>query len=538
MSENNLLFTAIIVDDEPSLLNGLKDSINWAQFHIDVIALASNGKDALKLIIENEPDIAIIDIRMPQMSGLEVIQAAKDAQMTTDFIILSGYDDFSYAKSAIRLGAKAYLLKPLNTDEFYNELFRICSKRIRSRESDGSKGKLVYSESQNITFLRNIIDGKVLESGSIHQILLASGLKLADSFCYVLVLSYESDLPQSKLDKTIYELNSHFRFERQKFWKYDDHKIIGIFNTSNTTPLQSAMKCLNLITEKDLPMPRIGVGDTVSGLSECSYSYNRALMALTYELYDRDCRIFTYEIICTVPPKITLSDIDYLPLVQAIVKKDLDGIESYCDQFVEKLLYVPMPPPNYVFSLCYAFFHLVENELSSFTKRELPRTADANELYQFRQLSLIRQWMVKSFTELSNYIDSVYGYSKILPAVFSRDDVVENTDDKIIKTAICYISQNIHQQLKVQDIAKQVHLSPSYFAIYFKNKTNVNFRTYLLWKKMEYARLRLMDPDSAINDIAYELGYGDSRSFSRAFKNINGISPSAFQEREGNKAKR
>ena len=82
---------------------------------------------------------------------------------------------------------------------------------------------------------------------------------------------------------------------------------------------------------------------------------------------------------------------------------------------------------------------------------------------------------------------------------------------------------------KRQDIAREVHLSPSYFAIYFKNKTNVNLRDYLLTEKMEYARRVLMNPSASISDVAYDVGYGDYRSFSRAFKNVHGITPSDFQ---------
>ena len=76
-----------------------------------------------------------------------------------------------------------------------------------------------------------------------------------------------------------------------------------------------------------------------------------------------------------------------------------------------------------------------------------------------------------------------------------------------------------------------MHLSPSYFAIYFKGKTGVNLRDYLLAEKMEYARKALTNPDTPISDVAYDVGYGDYRSFSRAFKNVHGITPSDFQAR-------
>lgn len=533
MLQHQPQFTAIIADDELSLLKGLKESINWSQFHIEIVAVAYDGRQAINLIMEHNPDIAIVDIKMPEFSGLDVIRKAKKAQMTTDFIILSGYNDFSYAKTAIKYGAKAYLLKPLNIDEFYDELFRICSERTKNKEYVNQGSQLPYPESYSVTFFNNLIDSKILDSSNIQRVLISSNVNLSDSSCYVLVFHYDLDLgkdsKQKELDTTILKLNETFIHEKHKFWKSDKQKIVGIFNTSNITSFQTAMKCLEVIQQNELPTPKIGLGDTVSSLFECSYSYNRALTALTYELYDENIQIFTYEMICTVSPKVKLSDIDYLPLVQFIVKKDLKGIKDYCNQFVDKLLYVPMPPPNYVFSLCYALFNLIERELSSFTEQDIEETTNANELYQFKQLSQIRQWLIDSFNQLSEYIDAVYGYSKILPPTFSQKEITGDYEDDVIKTAMEYIHNNIHKQIKTQDIARQVHLSPSYFAIYFKNKTNMNLRNYLLWKKMDYARQKLMDPNVSISDVAYDVGYGDYRSFSRAFKNVHGITPSDFQ---------
>ncbi len=527
-------FTAIIADDEPAILKGLKESINWSELDLSIIALAHDGREALNLITKLNPDIAIIDIKMPTLSGLDVIRNAKDAGSATDFIILSGYNDFSYAKDAIKYGARAYLLKPLDKEEFYGEVYRICSERAHTLETPYPDRQFLPYGSETV-FFNNLIDSKILDSGKIKNILLSSRINLSDSPCYVLVLLFAQDLAENALEELpfpliIAKLNEHFDTIRHRFWKYDHQKIIGIFNTSNTTSFQIAMQCIDVLTAQNLPLPQIGVGDTVSGLFECPYSYNRALTALSYQLYDDRSKIFTYEFICTVPPKVTLSDIDYLPLVQAIVRRDKDAIKNYCDTFIDSLLYVTMPPPNYVFSLCYALFNLIEQEFSSFSQQDITLTTNAKDLYQFKKLTQIRQWLTESFCQLSEFIDAVYGYSD--PASSRKPaKITEDVKDNIIKTAKEYIHGNIQKHIKIEDIARQVHLSPSYFAIYFKNKTNINLRDYLLNEKMEYAKKKLSDPSISISDVAYDIGYGDYRSFSRAFKNIYGITPSDFQAR-------
>lgn len=155
--------------------------------------------------------------------------------------------------------------------------------------------------------------------------------------------------------------------------------------------------------------------------------------------------------------------------------------------------------------------------------------ATAQDLYRFRKLSQIRRWLIDSFCQLSEFIDAVYGYAT--PKYSQAQKTAVESDDDLIRSAKEFIHSNITNHIKIEDIARHVHLSPSYFAIYFKNKTDVNLRDYLLAEKMEYARRALMNPDTSIRDVAYDVGYGDYRSFSRAFKNVHGITPSDFQSK-------
>ena len=105
----------------------------------------------------------------------------------------------------------------------------------------------------------------------------------------------------------------------------------------------------------------------------------------------------------------------------------------------------------------------------------------------------------------------MYGYAT--PKYSQAQKTAVESDDDLIRSAKEFIHNNITNHIKIEDIARHVHLSPSYFAIYFKNKTDVNLRDYLLAEKMEYARRALMNPDTSIRDVAYDVGYGDYRSF-------------------------
>lgn len=224
-----------------------------------------------------------------------------------------------------------------------------------------------------------------------------------------------------------------------------------------------------------------------------------------------------------------LSDIDYLPLVQYIVKNDEKNIAKFCTDFIDQLLYVPMPAPNYVYSTCYALFNLIEHEFSNYSHDEIRRNTSPKQLYTFTSLDKIKSWLIQSFVELSQFIDAVYGYGDKDRQSDAKKYALE-AGDPIIDTARDYIHKNVTNNLKIEDIARHVNLSPSYFAIYFKNKTNINLRDYILKEKMSYARLQLIKPDISVTDLAFQIGYHDYRSFSRAFKNVHGMTPSDYRD--------
>ena len=144
----------LLADDEAAIRNGLQNAIPWEQYHAKVVAVASNGQEALDLIRSYLPDLVIIDIKMPQIDGLEVIRQTKAAGITCRFLILSGYDDFYLAQKAIRYGANGYFLKPLKIEEFKDELSRQYAEILSHHNSYAAARNLdELMESSKIFFL-------------------------------------------------------------------------------------------------------------------------------------------------------------------------------------------------------------------------------------------------------------------------------------------------------------------------------------------------------------------------------------------------
>ena len=120
------MYKVMIIDDEAMIRWGIHDLLDWDEEGFLFCEDGKDGKDGFKKLMENHPDLVLVDIKMPGMSGIELIQAAREAGYEGYFIILTGYAEFEFAKSAIKLGVKEYLLKPIEEEELKG-----CVQRIR-----------------------------------------------------------------------------------------------------------------------------------------------------------------------------------------------------------------------------------------------------------------------------------------------------------------------------------------------------------------------------------------------------------------------
>ncbi|NLM04134.1 MAG: response regulator [Clostridiales bacterium] len=133
------MIKVIIVEDEEFICNGMILTTPWENFQCQVVGKAANGLEGMNLIKKIKPDIVITDVRMPKMDGINMIENLKNV-VDTQYIIISGYDDFKYAQQAIKLGVKDYLLKPIDDEEFYRTLENLSEYiKGRRREKEAKK---------------------------------------------------------------------------------------------------------------------------------------------------------------------------------------------------------------------------------------------------------------------------------------------------------------------------------------------------------------------------------------------------------------
>jgi len=164
------MMKALIVDDEYLVRAGIRETIDWLEYGVEIIGEASNGAEGLNMALLHHPDIIVTDVRMPFMNGLEFLEKIKENNLQCGVIVLSGYDEFQYAQEALKHGAASYLLKPINTDELAATVQRVGRETIEKRTMT-SQFSLYKQEEEAILsqFWLDLLLGRMNEADRIEE---------------------------------------------------------------------------------------------------------------------------------------------------------------------------------------------------------------------------------------------------------------------------------------------------------------------------------------------------------------------------------
>ncbi len=531
MKEN---LTLLIVDDELSIRTGLRKAIPWSELGITVLATASDGLEAFDLIKTYQPDIVLTDIRMPKCDGLELVEKTNDNGIDTSFVIISGHDDFKYAQRAIQYGVKNYLLKPINIEEFIIIVTKLRDSILEDRKKEKEEIKIKKKQKvDNITlkniFLSRFVQNEYKHIDEINRNIQDYNLKIENKPLHVIILDFKhSTSEDNKLELTPNDLGLDKLFvtlaikellqdTSNEVFDYSDHQIVAIVNVPDDEfKVYKVCEQLSFFVQKYSQIDvSIGIGDLVSSFNDIGHSFNIGLQVLSYKLLETNRKIYDSNLISKEPsPKITSNLYDTHEIVDAIFRHDLDEITSLTNKFIDSLFYIKMPPPNYIRGMASYLIISIRQKLSNMIDQEDNLFTLVNEkIKDFDTITSLKEWMISLFQSYAREI---------------KLDKTEN--DPIIEKAKAFIKKNLLNNVKADEVAEHVNLSPNYFTSYFREKTNITFRDYVLDKKMSYAKELLRQGDISIHEISHELGYGDYRSFNRAFKNFTNMTPSKFQK--------
>ena len=533
-----------LVEDEMVIRRGIKNSIDWEKEGYIFCGEASDGELAYPMIIKEKPDILITDIRMPFMDGLELCKLVKKELPNIKILILSGYDEFDYAKEAIRLGVTEYLLKPISSGKLLEALNGVSESIRREKEDKDLVRKYMEEMRENTEhekqkFFEQMIAGNLsmadaLETGKKYEMNLSAGMYNLLLFRFTLgeenrksgELLGEAEYAIEKLTE---RLEYVFEFQRGvEGWAFllmaDNEEQMSERVKELSKDLEEIMKNYSIIAYFG------GIGQPVARLRELEESFREAERALAARFTMELNRIISVEDIRMAQNVDTLDDIEItsfgeIEKTRTMLEKFLNnGAEDEIDEFVD--VYINELPEENLKSVLMRQYIIMDAYIvmMSFCEKiegiEGEMQAQSEELKNSMKTS-------QTLEEIKNYIRMLL--KKIIgvrDTISGRrySDIIEIAKDQIRKT---YMSDEI----SLNTIAAEVGMSPSYFSSIFSKEMGKTFVEYLTEIRMDRAKELLMCSSMKTSEIGYEVGYKDPHYFSYIFKKTQNCTPKEFRAR-------
>jgi two-component system response regulator YesN len=522
----------LIVDDEDIIREGIKSSISWEHFDMTVVGTAEDGEEALKLFIDQNPEIVITDIKMPFIDGLELIERIKNNSPDTYIIIISGYDQFEYAQKALKMGAFDYILKPIEIDYVENLLLKIKTDYdSRTMQRAGSL------EILQMSFLEELLLGKITDQETIEKKNKVISNNFGYKFNKVVILDLD-DSPYNNDYLSIANLQNNFfdtvkecieKEQNAYLVKIENNRIaISFFEKEegllNDKSFEISNKIRVAVGENIQKTLSIGFGQLHDGLLLLSKSFEEAMECLEYKFIIGNNNNILYENIINRFNRysdiansadgnlnfnfdFTNKDLLQKKVSRLMLNMRKAGRNSYLyTQFIVSGIYIQVIKSLKEVDI--AIEEIIENPLIEF-----------REITKQQTIELVEQNLLKNLFKIADYINS-----KI-----SKEYKYE------IEKAKGYIKQNFKQpSLSIDEVAKFSNISVSYFSILFKRETGLTFIDYLTRQRIEKAKYFLKVSGYKTYQISELVGYNNSTYFSSSFKKYTGYSPSDYRKNINN----
>lgn len=533
-----------LVEDEMVIRRGIKNSIDWEKEGYIFCGEASDGELAYPMIIKEKPDILITDIRMPFMDGLELCKLVKKELPNIKILILSGYDEFDYAKEAIRLGVTEYLLKPISSGKLLEALNGVSESIRREKEDKDLVRKYMEEMRENTEhekqkFFEQMIAGNLsmadaLETGKKYEMNLSAGMYNLLLFRFTLgeenrksgELLGEAEYAIEKLTE---RLEYVFEFQRGvEGWAFllmaDNEEQMSERVKELSKDLEEIMKNYSTIAYFG------GIGQPVARLRELEESFREAERALAARFTMELNRIISVEDIRMAQNVDTLDDIEItsfgeIEKTRTMLEKFLNnGAKDEIDEFVD--VYINELPEENLKSVLMRQYIIMDAYIVMMSFCEKIEGIEGEMQAQSEELKNSMK-TIQTLEEIKNYIRMLL--KKIIgvrDTISGRrySNIIEIAKDQIRKT---YMSDEI----SLNTIAAEVGMSPSYFSSIFSKEMGKTFVEYLTEIRMDRAKELLMCSSMKTSEIGYEVGYKDPHYFSYIFKKTQNCTPKEFRAR-------
>lgn len=532
----------LIVDDEAHVVDRFSTTIDWKAIGVEQVFKAYSGLEALTFLRQFSIDIVITDIKMPGMSGLQLIAEIRRLWPKTKCILLSGYSDFNYAKEAILYQTEDYLLKPVKEEDLLATVERVLAKLELEWEEVISNQRLTYTFKENLPLLRTNLLLELLQGRRVETAALQDKMKMLElsdyewqSFSLMVVrldeLFLQSDLQdlswkEYAIGNMVEEL---FGGQYAIWYAKDAHDYLVFAMTAKRKEVEDND---TVWFERTAAALQTAVGTYLKGKISVMVCHNGRFPYDLATLYSRSIGAFRKRIgseqelfmrleddrseegigslksLYEPPALIHLLEAARWSDIEEKLRMIFDDMEDMEPGSQEHLLEI-----YFTIASAYSYIaHKNGRQLSELLGAEYGKMTEG---LPFRSVNQLREWSLRTLHRI-------------------REDMDRETKDSranLIQEIHAFIEQNVQQDVSLQSIAGHVYLHPVYVSKVYKLETGENLSEYVQRVRMNQAEYLLKHSADKIFEIAASLGYQRPHSFNYAFKKKFGMTPQEYRDR-------
>lgn len=524
----------MIVDDEYLVVESFKHIVSKYLKNVEIIATASSGREAIELAERLKPDLVFMDIRMPGINGIEAIRAIRENNSAIQFVIISAYEQFNFAREGINLGVLEYLTKPFGKESIIELVQRVTKQLDEKRQAVNREVLLKERLNKVLPFIENqliysyLYHGVKLEELEFYEELL--GVRLEQGY---VITAISTQMVGDDKEKSM-----SLSLERQKLFNdfaYDiksrlnalagppflDRVVIFVPVNSGKRPYEVRNESLDIVSEvvsalnQRISIPfQVGIG-RIYDIKQMYTSYKEAMAACS--LLPQDNVVHIEDVTEAEDGKIAYN-VNYKERITALyLKGDSNNLEELLNDCIAELL-------EQTDSIQHIKAKLIELIMS--VKRSDPRkdfgTDREDDAFLHRFID------ANQISELKKVL-----YDYFLGEMKENATKKESTHHGIITRAMQYIDENYANNISLNDVAEEINMSYFYFSRLFKESTGQSFSDYLTEYRIDKSIELMKDERLSIKQISYDIGYNDPNYFSKIFKKLKGITPTEYRGRMG-----
>ncbi len=528
----NSMIKLCIIDDEEEIREGISNNVDWGFHKIQLCGVAGDGDEAVRLCEEQQPDIILLDINMPGKSGLEVAQWIYQTDSPTKVIILSGYDNFSYAQQALRYGVTDYLLKPCRSSDILNAVLSLKKKIEQEQAEEKAIEHLKAQYDRNSLMLRErfLVDLMLKRSRDKNDMranFVLHKIRISPSnFCVAVIMiddgqkeeisqDFENALLMKMTVRNILEeILGSYAYE---VFEYSGD-IVLLFNSNSVIDnwmMERIQMVQNIIAENLRFTISAGFGTVHKNPENIIESYQEAFLAAEAGFFTGASVVTRYEELNINETEVfTYPMDDEKSIIESICICNQEKMAAALGRFIENIkkgIHTKEAAKSACLILMVRLAHLARK-----------RGLDTVVLFGKSDDRLFETLDMKSIDLLHEKLN------RIAVTIIGVQRQSE-PNNQIITNTIQYVHNNYMNDISLEMVAQKVYISSKYLSALFKKSVGRNFSDYVHGVRIKKACELLRDTRMMVYDIASTVGYKSEKHFSRLFRAQTGMTPGQFR---------